>query len=332
MNQRNSCLLFFLLLPIIIVFYNCAGGDDSPAEPTPPVLSATIGGTVWQSTIEVKSSIMKDGGSPVTSRGFCYSLSVNPTVANDKIETGSGTGEFGTTLTGLSSNTPYHVRPFATNSNGTSYGDEIVVKTLPGTPGEMMTDIDGNMYHTVIIYERTWLIENLRTTRYRNGEAIPNVTSDAEWKALTTGALCTFNNQTSNISRYGRLYNWAAVNDSRNIAPAGWHVPTKEEWDTLLWAANQSALGLKKSSAQEWGASDQSHNTTGFSALSSGARLIDSWFVQGPGGGGGFWWSSTEAADNTQAYSGSAYADSGVFPIIAANKKFGYSVRLIKDK
>jgi uncharacterized protein (TIGR02145 family) len=150
--------------------------------------------------------------------------------------------------------------------------------------------------------------------------------------ALTSGAWCTFENQTANVSRHGRLYNWAAVNDSRNIAPAGWHVPTKKDLDTLVWAAG-GGLALKKKSTQDWGVNDESDNGSGFSALPSGARLIDSWFLQGGNGGGaGFWWASTEAPDNSQAYSGSAYSTSGVFPIEAANKKFGYSVRLIKDK
>ena len=87
-----------------------------------------------------------------------------------------------------------------------------------------VTDIDGNIYQTVKIGNQWWMAENLKVTHYRNGEAIPNVTDNATWTGLTTGAYCEYNNDVNNVATYGRLYNWYAVDDSRNIAPAGWHV------------------------------------------------------------------------------------------------------------
>ena len=97
-----------------------------------------------------------------------------------------------------------------------------------------VTDIDGNLYYTVKIGEQWWMLENLRVTHYRNGDAIPNVTDDAEWEGLSTGAYCDYDNDPANVATYGRLYNWYAVGDSRNIAPAGWHVPSDDEWQTLV--------------------------------------------------------------------------------------------------
>ena len=97
-----------------------------------------------------------------------------------------------------------------------------------------VTDIDGNTYVTVKIGEQWWMAENLKVTHYRNGDSIPNITADIQWAALDTGAWCSYDNNPDNVNHYGRLYNWYAVTDSRNIAPAGWHVATNDEWIALI--------------------------------------------------------------------------------------------------
>jgi len=96
-------------------------------------------------------------------------------------------------------------------------------------------DNNGIVYKTITIGTQTWMAENLKTTRYRNGDSILNVKSNAKWDTLTIGAQCTYNNTLNKdtIFKFGRLYNWYAVNDCRNIAPAGWHIPTDAEWQTL---------------------------------------------------------------------------------------------------
>ncbi|HSH65504.1 MAG TPA: FISUMP domain-containing protein [Bacteroidia bacterium] len=85
-----------------------------------------------------------------------------------------------------------------------------------------VTDIDNNVYHTVTIGKQTWTSENLKVTKYRNGNQIPNVIDNTQWGKLTTGAYCDYYNNTTNVATYGRLYNWHAIHDSRNIAPTGW--------------------------------------------------------------------------------------------------------------
>ena len=97
-----------------------------------------------------------------------------------------------------------------------------------------VTDIDGNHYLTLKIGDQWWMMENLEVTHYRNGDPIPNVTNAGEWAGLSTGAYCNYDNDTSNVPVYGRLYNWYAVVDSRNIVPEGWHVPSDAEWQTLV--------------------------------------------------------------------------------------------------
>ncbi|MBN2416581.1 fibrobacter succinogenes major paralogous domain-containing protein [bacterium] len=94
-------------------------------------------------------------------------------------------------------------------------------------------DIDGNKYEVVKIGGQYWIAEDLRVTHFRNGDPIAEVTSGEEWIALTTPAWCNYQNETYRAEIYGRLYNWYAVNDSRNLAPEGWHVATDEDWKLL---------------------------------------------------------------------------------------------------
>jgi uncharacterized protein (TIGR02145 family) len=107
--------------------------------------------------------------------------------------------------------------------------------TDPGTNTDnvTVTDIDGNVYHTVKLGTQIWMLENLKVTKYRDGSPIPNVTDAAAWNKLATGAYCDYNNASSNSTKYGRLYNFFVISDSRNVAPAGWHVPTYSEFRTL---------------------------------------------------------------------------------------------------
>src|SRR5665648_135982 len=100
-------------------------------------------------------------------------------------------------------------------------------------PSGTVTDIDGNVYHTVTIGTQVWMVENLKTTKYRNGNPITNVTVDVRWAALSDGAYCDYKNLSNNSATYGLLYNWYAVKTG-DLAPTGWHVPSDAEWTTLV--------------------------------------------------------------------------------------------------
>ena len=97
------------------------------------------------------------------------------------------------------------------------------------TPNNTVTDIDGNVYNTVTIGTQVWMKENLKVSKYRNGDPIPTNLTDAAWGAATTGAYSIYNNDAANNTTYGKLYNWYAVVDSRNLCPVGWHVPSDAE-------------------------------------------------------------------------------------------------------
>jgi len=94
-------------------------------------------------------------------------------------------------------------------------------------------DIDGNVYKTVQIGTQLWMKENLKTTRYRDGSVIPTNLSDRQWKKTTRGAYAIYDKKPENDKIFGKLYNWYAVADSRNLCPTGWHVPSDAEWTTL---------------------------------------------------------------------------------------------------
>ena len=130
---------------------------------------------------------------------------------------------------GLNDVTTYYVRAYATNDAGTGYGMAMSLKTLDG-----INDIDGNAYNKVTIGRQTWLVENLRTTKYNDGTLIPLVQDNTAWSNLITPGYCWFDNdEVANKNPYGALYNWYAVNTGK-LCPSGWHVPTDTEWTTLI--------------------------------------------------------------------------------------------------
>jgi uncharacterized protein (TIGR02145 family) len=98
---------------------------------------------------------------------------------------------------------------------------------------DTVTDIDGNIYQTVKIGNQWWMAENLRVSKYRNGDQIPKVAGNTEWGNLTTGAWAYSDNDVANDTAYGKLYNWHAVSDERGLCPTGWHVPGIESWKQL---------------------------------------------------------------------------------------------------
>jgi uncharacterized protein (TIGR02145 family) len=200
-----------------------------------------------------------------------------------------------------------------------------------------VTDVDGNVYNTVMIGTQVWMKENLKTTKYNNGDLI-GTTSPATLDIYGEDAAkyqWAYDGNESNVATYGRLYTWYAVTDSRNLCPTGWHVPSDAEWTALTDYLTNNGYGyegsggdIAKSMASSVGNDQGSNNRSGFTALQSGCRLDDGTFVGV--GFGGYWWSSTE--DPTlNAYSREIYCDkSSVFNYLNV-KQYGFSVRCLKD-
>ena len=179
------------------------------------------------------------------------------------------------------------------------------------------------------------MVENLKTTHYRDGTLIPNITADATWKGLTTGAWCDYGKMSSKGDKYGHLYNWYAVSDIRNIAPEGWHVPTDAEWTTLttyLGGIDIAGEKLKESGTINWMSPNTgATNESNFSALPGGSRYGSyDYSAFNHVGYGGYWWSSTEINTST---AGSWYLYNDMSKMVCYNySKFsGFSVRCVRD-
>jgi len=230
----------------------------------------------------------------------------------------------------------YTVKLEVKDSEGLTY---TTTKTFTVYTG-IVTDIDGNSYYTVQIGGQLWMAENLKTTSYKNGEAIPNVTDKVQWSNITTGSYCSYYNDESYVSMYGMLYNWLAVSDNRGLAPTSWHIPSDAEWKELemylgmsqstagkySWRGTEESSKLK--STNGWYENGNGTNEYGFSALPGGYRHINGSFVNMSSYA--TFWSSTETNSNNAFYRSLSYYDGKVYRY-DYNKHYGFCVRCIKD-
>ncbi len=192
-------------------------------------------------------------------------------------------------------------------------------------------DYDGNAYPTFMIGTQEWTAENLRVTHYRNGDAIPNITDGPTWGGLTTGAYCWYNNDQSTNAKYGILYNWYVVNDSRNLCPTGWHVPSHAEWTTITtYLGGESVAGgkMKSVSALWTSPNTDATNNSGFSGLPGGNRDDNGTFTVV--GYEGHWWTTTEL-NTWYVWYRSLYYNSKWVDRHSYSKTFGFSVRCVRD-
>ena len=195
---------------------------------------------------------------------------------------------------------------------------------------ETLKDIDGNVYQIITIGDQCWMAENLKVVHYRNGDAIPEVTDNTEWRNLTTGAYCEYDNNSANVETYGRLYNWYAVNDSRNIAPEGWHVPTDDEWQILVDnCGGSSVAGGKLKATSGWYDDGNGTDDYGFAALPGGYRYCYYGFFYDMGSYA-YFWSSTEY-DSNYAWNRELYYFNAFVYRLNVNKRHGFSARLVRD-
>jgi uncharacterized protein (TIGR02145 family) len=236
------------------------------------------------------------------------------------------------------------------NSFCSQAGTDSIVFNPALTYGEV-TDVDGNIYKTIIIGSQTWMAENLKTTRFNDSTEIPNVSDSLAWSALDTPAYCWYNNDSATKKAiYGALYNWHTINTGK-LPPVGWHVPLQSDWVTLTnyliangynydGSINNSFYAKSLASAMGWtysplpgvvGSTDyqEKRNASGFTALPGGMHNSNGTFSYI--GDFGYWWTSTKESD-TKAWYYSMYTHS-VSMQSAGNATLGYgfSVRCIND-
>jgi uncharacterized protein (TIGR02145 family) len=289
--------------------------------------SATGGGSI--NTTDIGS---------ILQRGLCWNTSQNPTTANFITNEGAEIGSFNSNLTGLMANTLYYVRAYAITSEGTAYGNQVSFTTvnpitdIVSNPGEGII-YNGFNYTSVILGNgQEWMSENLQTNSYRNGDPIPTGLDSTNWIMTTSGAYVVYNNDSSNNTVYGKLYNWYAVADERHLCPTGWHEPSAGEWVTLIdYLGGFTIAGgkMKALGIEYWNSPNQdATNESGFSALPGGS--LDPIGTFNNLGLWGNWWSKSEYAAN---YSSSCFLNNngGDVDFGSPMKQHGLSVRCIKD-
>ena len=316
------------VLILVILIQACKKEEDKPKL---PVVSTTAITEITRTSANSGGNITNDGGAEIISRGVCWGTSTNPTVSGSKTTDGTGKGSFASSIMGLEANTLYYVKAYATNSVGTAYGNEISFNTLE------LRDADGNIYTTIAIGSQLWMVENLKTTKYNDEIQIPNETDNQAWISLITPAYCWYNNDINNKDTYGALYNWYTVNTNK-LCPAGWHVPTVEEWTIMESFLGESEAGGKIKSVGTiedgnglWRSPNLgANNSSGFSAVPSGRR----YYVTGEFENLGYfsyWWSSTASGDLSSAGASAAVYSEKIMYRGFTQLWSGYSVRCIQD-
>lgn len=298
-----------------------------------PTLSTAEVTEVTEAGAVSGGNITDDGGATVSARGVCWSTEDNPTIEDKKTTDGTGAGTFSSTLSNLKSETTYYVRSYATNNSGTGYGSTITFTTLKGT----VKDIDGNIYTIVTIDNQEWMVENLRTTNYNDGTAIPLVKDNSAWKNTyrkEDPAYCWYdNNYVTYGNTFGALYNWHAVKTGK-LCPKGWHVSTDAEWTDLidfLGGAEKAGDQLKEKGTKNWQSPNTgANNNSGFTAMPGGIRsALNGHFLHI--GSIGSWWTATQHLDR---YAWQITMGSSISNTVRNTSSWenGYSVRCVKDK
>jgi uncharacterized protein (TIGR02145 family) len=336
--MRNIFRISGVLLTIII-FQSCK--KDEPIGKVSSCLTqeatnvsesgATLNGTV--NANDLSTIVTFEYG---TTTSYYFNFPANPyTVTGDSLTHVSAD------IWRLLPGTIYHFRLKAVNSLDTIYSKDATFTTLEIKPVNFnpdltygsVSDIDGNTYKTIQIGTQTWMAENLKTTTYNDGTAIPNIKGTDAWGTVSTGAYCDYYNFPAYSAIYGRLYNWylAASTNPQNVCPTGWHVASDTEWTVLIdYLGGESVAGdkLKEAGSAHWPDPNAgATNESGFTALPGCGRYQPNSFSNV--GAHGDWWSSTEydsyGGEHHLSFFGS-YVDSDPF-----YKDAGLSVRCIKD-
>jgi uncharacterized protein (TIGR02145 family) len=280
------------------------------------VLSGTFSGINWGKNAKFLQVEMDPaGGTTYTDLGTTQMMSVPYALQANAIK--MRTSASGDTLHMGGGN--YLIIPGISNANPTYQADAPV------------TDIDGNVYQTIRVGTQIWMKDNLKVSKYRNGNSISTGHTASQWSNLTSGAYTHYNNDLANNSIFGKLYNWYAITDTRGLCPAGWHVPTDPEWSTLenFLGGYLVAGGKLKSTSPLWNSPNTgATDIVGFSGIPGGAvsetsSYFDLYY-------GSYWWSSS-AYSQTLGWFHFSHTSNTASNRNGLSQKCGLSVRCIKD-
>ncbi len=311
-------------------------GDTDLLPPTVSITSTT--GVTYEATT-IHAEVSDDGGANVTDRGIVWGTSENPGFDDSQVQEGSGTGEFSVSLDNLDEETTYYIRAYAVNGVGTSFSTQVSVTTLgeSDTTG-VVTDVEGNIYNTVLINGKWWMTENLRVRQYNDGTNIPTGHNDNDWIELTEGAWTYFNEDHQWDETYGKLYNWYATADTRGLCPEGWRLPTDDDVKELrdMYGGYLEAGGyFKETGTAEDGdglwrePNEGANNLTGFSARPGGARIHGVFFNRETTAY--FWTGDDDLEDDDFARNFIMVYDTSSLLRQIVRKHYGLSVRCMMD-
>lgn len=260
-----------IALLVIVLFTSCEKNEipeenNKSTEDVNIVVKTLIAENINSRGAVIKSTVAYNQDVMSLYLGVCWSQNIFPTIENDlaqgyitfsnsdkDIQGLANLGDsidFTTIASGLLPNTQYFIRAFVTTSNGTVYGNQVVFSTLQNNNQEgTIRDIDGNSYKTVKIGNQEWMAENLRTSRFSNGDNIPNIAESTQWANTDSAAFCWSGNNSEEDNNTGKIYNWYAVSDSRNLCPDGWHVPKKSDWNELFEYISENGFRDREANA-----------------------------------------------------------------------------------
>jgi len=208
--------------------------------------------------------------------------------------------------------------------------DDGSCSTLLGCSDSDVVEYDGYSYSLISIGYQCWFQENLKTSIYRDGSSIPNIQDQGEWDSLSateTGAWCHFNNDSSLEDTYGKLYNWYAIDDSRELCPSGWHVPSDSEFTELTdLLGGESVAGNYMKSTSGWSSGGNGSNSSGWTGLPGGYRFSGGFYDNGHYG---YWWSASDSG--YASYNRVLNYSSGSVGRNYDSRDHGFSARCVRD-
>ncbi len=335
--QLIVSLVSFLVL--LLVMQSCKkdnnGGNPPEVKPSKPVVETGLPSWIRGTSVTLNGKVAPGNTNTIvsfeygTTTSYGYVITADPPVVSGKDIT-----DVKTEIQGLLPGTVYNYRLKAQNEIGDTVGQNATFTTFhpigfnQSLTYETVSDNDGNTYKTIKIGGQTWMAENLRTSKLKDGTSIALVTDHVAWTNLTTAGYTWYGN---NSDVYGALYNWHTVNTGK-LCPDGWHVPSDSDWDILINQLGGEELAgnkLKEAGVMHWMVPNPvTANESGFTALPGGFRNSTGTYSNVRRYG--YWWSSTERSA-TDAWARSLYFGYSNADRISSSLKSGFSVRCVKN-
>ncbi len=296
---------------------------------TAPALIATS-----STSVTAGGNVTSAGGGTISERGVCYAITPNPDIDDDtEASATSTTGTFQVTLEGLLEGTVYYVRAYVINEEGPAYGTQAQILT-------MVSDVEDNIYNTVLIGDQVWMAENLNTRRYNDDTAIPNITGNANWAAATSAGYSYYMDNVTYGATYGALYNFWAINTGR-LCPTGWRVASDNDFKTLEMELGMTQgqadgvyergtdQGVQMKTPTGWNPGGiAGTNSSGFSAVPGGYRFYETGLSTAMGAVASFGTSTSHSA-TSYIYRQLWYNTATVYRVDVPYAA-GFSVRCVK--